>query len=771
MHEKSITLTCLFAYSLIVNSLFIHAGELSGINPYPRPLWNTSRVIGFPDPLPEYQTKRVYEDISLKKPIRVTTLPGSKDLLVMQHTSAYGGPGIVTRFNPESNLSNKGERSTEVFLQIPQIIYGIAFHPNFAQNGYMYVGCNGKYTDGNKTATQVLRFTISRTAPYLCDPESKTYIIGWPSGGHNGGDVAFGLDGMLYVSGGDGSSDSDAKLTGQDMTNLCSKMVRIDVDHVTPGQTYSIPQDNPYVNTPGIRPEIWASGLRNPWRITVDQKTGTLWAGNNGQDHWEMIHVIRKGENYGWSVMEGSHPFQLQRQHGPTPFTLPTIEHPHSEARSITGGVVYYGQKFPELQGVYIYGDYSPGIIWGARYDGQKITWHKILARSTLQIAGFGIDSEGEVLIVDHGSGLYQLEKNHTKTPAQPFPTKLSETGIYTSIKEHKLHAGIIPYTVNSPLWSDGTIKHRYIGLVGNDKIEFDTGKSWSFPNGTVLIKSFSLPLADENKVEGLKYIETRVFTRNNNEWYGYSYEWLDDQSDAILISEGGKDKTFSVQHQDGVKEQTWRYPSRSECMVCHSRAANYVLGLSTMQLNKDHNYHGQVCNQLEMLEALNVLNVRHPLNEAKDNTQANSEVAHTINSTLPKRPHELPSLVDPYDKTKSLELRVRSYLHSNCAHCHVSMGGGNSTINLDFNTSLAGTKMVNEVPLHDKFNLNEARIIAPGAPERSVLSHRLRLCQKGQMPPLARSVVDLEAVMMIDDWIRSLNILLKKPVGATSEP
>ena len=171
-----------------------------------------------------------------------------------------------------------------------------------------------------------------------------------------------------------------------------------------------MPRDNPFVGLKNARPEIWAYGLRNPWRMTIDDKTGQIWAGNNGQDLWETAHLWR-GENYGWSVYEGSHPFYLNRKLGPTHPVLPTIEHSHSEARSLTGGVVYYGDPFSELNGVYVYGDYSTGTIWGGRHDGSRLSWHQELAHTQLQIAAFGVNHHGELLIVDHTGGIYRLAR------------------------------------------------------------------------------------------------------------------------------------------------------------------------------------------------------------------------------------------------------------------------------------------------------------------------------------------------------------------------
>ena len=278
---------------------------------------------------------------------------------------------------------------------------------------------------------QIARFTMARRSPFGLDPASEEVIIEWPSNGHDGGGLVFGQDGMLYITTGDGTSDSDDDNVGQDMTRLLAKLLRIDVDHPEPGKAYSVPKDNPFVGVKDARPETWAFGFRNPWRMTLDRETGHIWVGNGGQDLWETAYLIERGANYGWSVYEGSHPFYLTRKLGPAPLTKPTLEHHHSESRSLTGGIVYYGQRFPELRGAYIYGDYSTGKIWAARHDGTRLLWQKEIADTTLQITCFGTDSRGEILIVDmkdkdEGRALYaggdtrsnELCSNHLPHPA-----------------------------------------------------------------------------------------------------------------------------------------------------------------------------------------------------------------------------------------------------------------------------------------------------------------------------------------------------------------
>ena len=742
----------------------ILCSPVSAVEPRRIP-WNDSSVVGFPDAPPPLEVDQLFRHLKIKKPMGVTAFPGTQDLLVHVHQGGYGGPGRLLRFsprNPESEL--------EEFLVLNDIIYGVAFHPEFEKNGWMYIGCNGKSDALDTVCTRVLRFHVSRNAPFDCDPETETTVIEWPSNGHNGGDLVFGHDGMLYVSAGDGTSDSDANHAGQDLTTLPGCMLRIDVDHPTATQKYSVPADNPFLNIEGARPEIWAYGLRNPWRISVDTRTGDLWAGINGQDLWETAQVVRRGENYGWSITEGSHPFQPQRKRGPTPIVLPTLEHPHSESRSLTGGHVYYGKKHPSLRGHYVYGDYSTGMIWAAKYNGTSVVSHFLVARTSLQIAGFGIDHDGELLIADHGSGLYRLVPSRQKQSTD-FPRLLSQTGVYESTEANRLHPGLIPYAVNSPLWSDGAAKQRLIGLPGNKTVEFRIGKSWDFPDGTVLVKTFSLPVASDSSgrreplnEDGWTRIETRLMTRMEGEWYGYSYEWNSQQTDAVLVDAVGRDREILVRDQaaeGGRRRQTWHYPSRAECMVCHSRAENFVLGLSVQQTNMNVTVNGETMSQLEHFKQQGLFH-----NQAVKGDPETATADTEKPFMFPSAVHQMPKLANPADNTQPLETRVRSYLHSNCANCHVKEGGGNSPVTMAFGKPLEKTGLINAIPVHGSFDLNDAKLIKPSDPRASILLHRIRNRGRGQMPPLATSVVDREAVEMIARWINTLPA--EKPPAAT---
>jgi mono/diheme cytochrome c family protein len=449
----------------------------------------------------------------------------------------------------------------------------------------------------------------------------------------------------------------------------------------------------------------------------------------------------------------------------------------------LTGGVVYYGSKLPDLRGAYIYGDYSTGRIWGGRHDGQRMVWHRELARTPFAITGFGTDENGELLVIDEGSGFYRFEPTPTgEAPRNSFPRKLSETGLFISVPDHRPDPALIPYSVNSPLWSDGASKERFIALPGNGKIDFTYNRAWTLPEGTVLVKTFELEMRP-GEAASRKRIETRLLTKQQKEWVGYSYIWNDEQTEAVLVEGSGRDKDFFIRDETvagGRRKQTWHYPSRTECMVCHSRAAGFMLGLTEAQINKTHQYTATSDNQLRVLEHLGVLQSKaldyerdaiprelaaagikgqelsremEVLTPARSQREAPAEPG----ALLPRRPENLRKLADPADASASLNDRARSYLQANCAHCHVEAGGGNSLMDLEFLTAPEKMRIFDVRPQHHTFEITDARLIAPGHPEKSVLLHRISNREAGHMPPLATSLVDRDAVALITSWINQL--------------
>lgn len=693
----------------------------------------TSTVQGSPEPPLPFTVERAYPEWNVTRPVCVTTQPGTRRLIYLDQ------PQSTQKSRLCRTLSDPNESTeTEVLIDLDSLAYDFTFHPKFAENGYLYIGHNRKKDDGEKY-TCITRYTMQTKPPFQLDTNSAVEIISWKSNGHNGAAVAFGTDGKLFVTSGDGTSDSDEDLVGQRMDLLLAKVLRIDVDHPTDGKQYSIPEDNPFVGQDGVVPETWAYGLRNPWRIAVDSKLGHVWVAQNGQDLWEQVYLVHPGENYGWSVYEGSHPFYLNRKLGPTPHVKPIFEHHHTVARSLTGGVVLRSQRFSELDGVYTYGDYSTGRVWAASVDAEgKVNWHREIADTSLQITGFGLDPDGELLVCDHHpeGGFYRLKKSPPQPTPSKFPRKLSESGLFASVKEHRLLPGAIPYSVNSPLWSDGAFKARWIVIPASEenassKIKLSDYKGWDFPEETVLVKSFALETEAGNPASR-RWIETRFLTKQQGEWAGYSYRWNNEQTDAVLVADAGTDDVFPVHTSDGIRQQKWHYPSRTECMVCHSRAAGFTLGLSTGQMDKPHDYGAHKENQLAVLEQLE----------------------------LAKKPAKKPKfepLVNPHDKTADLTRRAKSYLHANCAQCHVRAGGGNSQIDLSYGTPLEKMNIIDVKPMHHKFDLPEPRLIAPGEPDRSVLLHRMKIRGSGQMPQLATFHQDEQAVELLTKWIRSL--------------
>ena len=276
-------------------------------------------------------------------------------------------------------------------------LLGIAPHPKFKTNGQFYV----YYTDANENKTRVSRFLVSQDDPNRADISSEQIVleIDQPFKNHNGGSMEFGPDGYLYVGLGDGGSGNDPFENGQNIGTLKGSILRIDVDHPQDGMNYGIPVDNPFVNVEGARPEIYAYGLRNVWRLSFDSKTGNLWCGDVGQAQWEEINIIQSGGNYGWSVREGTHPFSNRTLNGPSEPIDPIWDYGHTIGKSITGGRVYRGSRIPELAGKYVYADYITGRVWALDYDfnASKVRQNLKVSGQGLTVLAFGHDEAGEL--------------------------------------------------------------------------------------------------------------------------------------------------------------------------------------------------------------------------------------------------------------------------------------------------------------------------------------------------------------------------------------
>jgi putative heme-binding domain-containing protein len=734
--------------------------------------WMTSNFRGRPEPPLPYRAERVFPKVHFKNPTVLTSAPGTDRLFVAEQ---YGK--IYSILNDREATAPDLFLDTQVLVErIPEngkeglaleAVYGMTFHPKFAENRYCYVCYVVRYRDGGRgqypQGTRVSRFTVSRTDPPRCEIASEKLIISWLQGGHNGGCLKFGPDGCLYISSGDGGGafPPDPLKAGQDVTNVLSAIMRIDVDHAPEGKGYAIPPDNPFVSLKDARGEVWAYGLRNPWKMSFDRKAGDLWVGDVGWELWEMVYRVRKADNYGWSLYEGPQPVHTERPRGPTPIVPPTIEIPHTEGASVTGGFVYRGKKFPKLVGTYVFGDWETRRIWGATVDGDSVGPKGEIMDPTVRVVDFAEDNEGELYLLDYDAGtIHAVVENQVKADEHVFPRTLRETGIFASVAKHTPAPGVLPFSINAPQWSDGALAERFVGVPGAGTVHFSSepkpvpGSMFTrrieFPENSVLVKTLSLELERGNPASRRR-VETQVLHFDGRDWRGYTYEWNDDQTDAVLVE--GEGKTRVVLMADaaapgGKRQQSWHFPSRTECLRCHNPWSENALSFNIPQLNREHDFGGITDYQIRTFRHIGLVE-ELPGGERSVGTAASRPPA--------KSPEQLPRYVDPYDATAEINERGRTYLHINCAHCHRNGGGGSAYVHLPYDIPLNETRSLGVRPSQGTFGIHDARIIAPGDPFRSVLYFRMAKLGPGHMPHIGTSVVDQRGLSLIHDWIRQL--------------
>ncbi len=365
-----------------------------------------------PDPtptLPELrplQVERVFRNLDFRGLTNLAQPSAGDDRLFVTEQS-----GRILAFADDQDVDE-----AQVFLDIrdrvndsgsEEGLLGIAFNPQYDENGYFYV----YYSASGPRRSVVSRFALG-VEGQTADPNSELVImeIEQPYSNHNGGQLAFGADGFLYIGLGDGGAAGDPMGHGRNIKTLLGSILRIDVSGSTPEIPYTIPRDNPLVDNPDARPEIWAYGLRNPWRFSFDSETGQLWAGDVGQNSLEEVDLVEKGGDYGWNTLEGTRCFSPRSGCDETGTVPPVWEYPTgAEGCSVIGGYVYRGEGTPSLYGAYVFGDYCSGKIWAIRYDGQEVTDHLLLVDTDLRIASFGQDRNGSIYVLSQNSGIYRL--------------------------------------------------------------------------------------------------------------------------------------------------------------------------------------------------------------------------------------------------------------------------------------------------------------------------------------------------------------------------
>ncbi|MEM7235213.1 MAG: PQQ-dependent sugar dehydrogenase, partial [Planctomycetota bacterium] len=665
------------------------------------------------------QAVPAFPNLSFDQPVYIAWAPGDSSLVyVVEH------PGTIRRF-----ANDAGTTTSEVFLDLTDRVssatqeeglIGFAFHPDFPATPHIYV----HYSLISPRRSRLSRITLGGDG--LGDPSTETTFLEFsqPFGNHNGGMLAFGPDGKLYISVGDGGSANDPQNNAQDRSNLLGNMLRLNDDG-------SIPDDNPFVGTAGVRAEIWAYGLRNPWRFSFDRETGEIWLGDVGQSAFEEIDIIERGANYGWRLFEGEreniNPSGLEF----SSFAEPVHTYGRSVGASVTGGYVYRGTAYPSLVGKYIYGDFSSGRVFALTSVGGDVIQDEELFTMS-RPSSFGEDPDGEIYICSFGGSLFRLEASEDEVEPESPPANLSETGLFSDLSSLDPSPGLIEYSVNWSFWSDGATKRRWIALPGSARIGFSEATAWNFPVGTVIVKHFELAGADTSI-----RVETRVLVRSLSSWDGYTYQWNDAGTDAALVNEATTADYEVATADGGTETQTWSFPA-GQCSRCHTDVAGFVLGVGTAQLNRDHDYVLLADNQLRAWNHISLFDA--DLFEGVDDNPA-------IYAALPNENEE-----------GTATERARAYLDVNCAMCHQPDGPTTSTLDLRFDTAESDLQALDVVPVGETFGLETPRLVTPGTKEASTLWLRMGTTDEGtRMPPVSILNVDEAGVDLIGEWIDSL--------------
>jgi uncharacterized repeat protein (TIGR03806 family) len=630
--------------------------------------------------------------------------------------------GIVGRFANSDSVSSYSvvvDLQDQVLVVADGGLIQLTFHPNFPSDRRIFVNYSTSPAGSATADTIISSFLLSADGTAI-SKSSETVVLRQPRGRfHQGGFLKFDSDGYLMIGLGDGTDQGDPTGNGQNLAEFRGKILRLDIDQ----PPYAIPDDNPFAGTSGTeRKEIFALGVRNPYRGDVDPVSGRVFLADVGYRSREEVSEVVSGANLGWNIREGTN--CLSEQYGdcddPT-LVDPIIEYSIGNGScAIIGGYFYRGSDVPNLRGQYIFGDFCSSKISTIEFgiDGEATERILLAGGSGVgNIFSFAKDLDGELYVMSDRQVFKIVPTGNDGGSTGP-AERLSETGCFDAEDPTLATEGLVPYELQAALWSDGAAKRRWMALPDTGQIKIDSDGDFLFPEGTVLAKEFSF---------NGQPVETRLFMRDDNGvWAGYSYEWIGD--DAYLLP-AGKQKLLP-------NGQVWRFPDRGECLRCHTGAANFSLGPELGQLNGDFEYEqtGYKANQLSTLEHIGM-----------------------IDGGLPDTPPSLPSLAGLDDTHQALSRIARSYLHSNCSGCHRGEGPTQSTMDLRFATSRADMNVCDVPPALGDLGIDGARLLAPGRPDLSVLVQRPASNNPlNRMPPLATSVVHGDAISMLESWVES---------------
>lgn len=727
-------------------------------------------------------------DLVFSDPVRIKPFPNSDDILIL------GKRGQLWRVNVAA-------QDKELVLDIRDRSFkkgdggtvGFALHPKFGdsnfpdqQHVFVYYRTKPEPDRWSEMGfNRLSKFTWSdNTQEFLADSEEILFQQFDRSTWHDGGSLLFGRDEFLYFSVGDEGQAEFQNVSNQRLDGgFFGGVFRIDVDkdptrshpirrqpqaNAAPptdwgGETFSqgyfIPNDNPWQNADGeVLEEYYALGLRSPFAMALDPDRDFLWVADVGSSFREEINHVEKGDNLQWPYLEGT--VEIEGHSKPEPFIGNEKgvykEYERTFGACIIGGEVYRGTKFPELNGKYLFADFTTNRVMALINNGSQtepeietlindLGGQAVVIPEQPAITGIFVIQDGRVLITVFGGRdneqtgrIFELKR---KTAVEDPPARLSQLGVFTNLERLTPRAGIIPYRVNSPLWSDRAVKQRWMILPNDgtfdsqdEQIVFNNTEDWKFPAGTVFIKHFEMP-TDLVESELTQRLETRFFIiGENGVGYGLTYQWNDEGTEAFLLG-GGASKDFSIyENGEYVYTQTWDYPSREQCLTCHNANANYTLGVNTHQLNGDLYYHdlNEIHNQLEYLDKLNVFTTK--LVSAEQYLRA-------------------------YGLTETeadLGTRIRSYLDANCASCHRLGGTPTVTMDLRLNKPLPLQNIIN-FPTQSHSSNPHLNIVQPGSHADSELWIRDQSQSGNRMPPLGRNLVDENYIVALAEWIDGL--------------
>ena len=778
----------LFAISclLLLGAMPYFAG--SGLtNPEPLGKYlnsNFPAIVSVPQGLP-YEP--IFPNLTFDSPLTFNELPTGNRVLIGQRD------GKIYWFNKNPNVAQKNmllDLSNKVGVVWDGGFLGLALHPDFGTpgNNYFYTYYTTKDANGNNFpnfyTTQncdseeywgnfliLSRYEMNPNSMQV-SPSSEQVLFKLRMYGttHRGGGLLFGDDGFLYLT----TGDQTAFRKSQDIeNNLDGGVLRFDVDkdptkshapiRTMPdnhgfsdeltGNGYWIPNDNPFLSPGGQNfEEYYSMGHRNPHRMTKDRETGVLYIGEVGLNTHEEINVVKKGGNFGWPVYEGRAKRNLcgTTLYNNMAHEEPLVAFPRAEANAIMGGYVYRGEEVPELRGKYVCADYGNGeeIFTVNINDG---SYEQIGNFSSTNIISFGEDKQGELYILKQGvSTLYKMVTKMTFN--ETLPQSLSQTGAFTNLSNLTPVEGLIPYDLVESFWSDGALKKRWIGIPNDgthdtpeEQIDYSENGNWNLPVGSVLVKHFEIPL-NENNPSVTKRLETRFSVKAaDGNFYFATYKWNSAQTDAVLLTTG-LDENLNITRADGTTEvQTWRYPSRSECITCHNSSTGGTIGTRTRYLNKDITYPetGRTANQLVTLSHLGILN--------ETITDADTPSLLTYKSIN--------------DASATIDEKARSYMDLNCAYCHQVGSDVRADFDLRMSLDLAATGLL-DAGINNPLGVPGEEILAIGEPQKSILYLRANSAEPSiAMPPVAKNRVDDEGVALIEEWIIQLGVPPTVPV------